>query len=91
MKNGRSKMLYCQVFGHSEYPDLVEVNAHEVFNSLETHVFDDNNFGYTGFEAIVDEASHEAHDHDGTLYSTHMTYQFDDVTQYPRNPMVNQW
>ena len=64
-----------QVFSHCEYyPGLVQINPHDVTNKLTQHKFDDDKFGFTPRDIVLDEQAHETMDDDGTLYCSHMVY-----------------
>ena len=74
-----------QVFGHSEYPGLLQLNPHDVTNVPTYHVFDDDNFGLRPNEFVIDEQAHATMDDDGTLYCSHMVYSFQ------QSGAVSQW
>ena len=63
------------MFSHCEYvPGLVQINPHDVTNKLTQHEFNDDNFGFTPRDIVLDEQAHETMDDDGTLYCSHMVY-----------------
>ena len=74
-----------QLFSHSDRPGLVQINPHDVTNAPTYHEFDDDNFGYTPRDAVIDEQSHMTMDEDGTLYCSHMVYSFN------ADGTVSQW